>query len=469
VSERGIEKKELVPKFLRRIRMNVNVRRRPLVTLGCLVLVSGAHSAAQEANEAHDTTPKFELSINRVLVPVVVRDQQGRTVGGLKKEDFQVFDNDKLRIVSAFTVERRGSAEAGEGSSTEGGAQPPAPADAAPPAPKRFIVLLFDDLNLSFADLAYAKKAGVRALDEALADSNTVVVVSISGQTNSGWTHDRTKLQDAIMSLQTQALYRPDELACPKIDYYQADLIVNKNDTAALADAVSQLSSCRPIPASQGGSTTAKPDALANMGRDPQQEPPEQALMVENAKMAANRVLSLGRRDLQTTYATMAQIVGRMASLPGQRIVILVSSGLPEIQQELWAGESQITNVAAQANVTISALDARGVYTTSLTASDHNNQGNPKFRSDAMASAGNTMAELANGTGGTFSHNNNDPDAGFKSLIAAPEVVYVLELSLDNVKPDGHYHSLKVKVDREGVQLQARRGYLMPKPEKSKK
>jgi hypothetical protein len=50
-----------------------------------------------------------------------------------------------------------------------------------------------------------------------------------------------------------------------------------------------------------------------------------------------------------------------------------------------------------------------------------------------------------------------------------PEVVYVLELSLDNVKPDGHYHSLKVNVDREGVQLQARRGYLMPKPEKSKK
>src|ERR1035438_10349857 len=179
------------------------------------------------------------------------------------------------------------------------------------------------------------------------------------------------------------------------------------------------------------------------MGRDPQQEPPEQALMVENAKMAANRVLSLGRRDLQTTYATTAEIVGRMATLPGQRIVIQVSSGLPEIQQELRAGESQITDLAAQANVTIIALDARGVYTTSLTASDHNNEGKTKFRSDAMASAGNTMAELADGTGGTFFHNNNDPDVGFRSLIAAPEVVYVLELSLENVKPDGHYHSLK--------------------------
>jgi hypothetical protein len=60
-------------------------------------------------------------------------------------------------------------------------------------------------------------------------------------------------------------------------------------------------------------------------------------------------------------------------------------------------------------------------------------------------------------------------DEGFKSLIQAPEVVYVLELSLDNMKLDGHYHSLRVSVDRQGVQLQSRRGYLMPKPAKSKK
>jgi VWFA-related protein len=86
-----------------------------------------------------------------------------------------------------------------------------------------------------------------------------------------------------------------------------------------------------------------------------------------------------------------------------------------------------------------------------------------------MASAGNTMAELADGTGGTFFHNSNDLDSDFKALIEAPEVVYVLELSLDKVKPDGNYHSLKVNVDREGVQLQARRGYFMSRPEKNKK
>jgi VWFA-related protein len=319
--------------------------------------------------------------------------------------------------------------------------------------------LLFDDMNLTFEELAHAKKAGVEALDGALADSSIAVVVSTSGKTNSGWTRDPARLRDAIASLEAQRMYRPDDTECPKIDYYQADLIVNKDNAAALADAVAQLVSCHPAL----GATPAKPDDIANLGLA-QQDP--STLM---AKAAANRVLSLARRDIQVTYATMTQILGRMATLPGQRVLILVSSGLPQLQQELWAGESQILDLAARSNVTISALDARGLYTTSLTASDHNSMGSPHFRSNAMASAGDTLAELADGTGGTLFHNSNDLDAGFKSLIEAPEVVYVLELSLDKVKPDGNYHSLQVKVDREGVQLQARRGYFMPKPEKNKK
>jgi VWFA-related protein len=79
------------------------------------------------------------------------------------------------------------------------------------------------------------------------------------------------------------------------------------------------------------------------------------------------------------------------------------------------------------------------------------------------------MDQLSDGTGGTYFHHNNDLEAGFKSLTEAPEYLYLLELPLDDVKQNGAFHHLKVKVDRDGVKVQARRGYYMPKPEKHKK
>ena len=78
------------------------------------------------------------------------------------------------------------------------------------------------------------------------------------------------------------------------------------------------------------------------------------------------------------------------------------------------------------------------------------------------------MGELADGTGGTFFHNNNNLDAGFKAITQAPEVVYMLELPLEGVKANGSFHRLKVEVDREGTTVQTRRGYFIPKPEKRK-
>jgi hypothetical protein len=57
--------------------------------------------------------------VNLVLVPVVVRDGQGRAIGDLTKDDFQRFDRGKPQTIASFTVMQRGSAsQAGHPSAT---------------------------------------------------------------------------------------------------------------------------------------------------------------------------------------------------------------------------------------------------------------------------------------------------------------------------------------------------------------
>jgi VWFA-related protein len=381
------------------------------------------------------------------LVPVVVRDKQGRALADLKKEDFEVVDNGKPRPISAFNVNQRAPAE----QHIDTGAAPLPASNVAPqaaPAPQRFIVFLFDDVHLGVEDLAHVQKAGAEVLD-GLSVSDIGGVVSISGKTNSGLTRDHARLRDAIMSLETRNTFRPDPRACPNISYYQAVQIEREHspEGPAFQEAFRQVINCNP-------------------GLDPKFQ---QNAAESEVSSATNRVLNLGRQDVQTTYANIAAFVRTMATLPGQRMLILVSPGFLPIEQESMTLESRVMDLAAQSNVTISALDARGLYTAELDASSRGSASQSDYNRTSMSLAEGSMESLADGTGGTFFHNSNDLGTGFKSLTETPEVVYVLELSLDGVKQDGTYHHLKVKVNRDGADVRARRGYFMPRAEKGKK
>jgi len=401
--------------------------------------------------ETQYSAPPIELNVSRVLVPVEVRDKRGRTVGDLKKDDFQVFDEGKPRTISALTVEKRGSVGSRAAIAAEPDQEPPTYSNSATQSsilPERITVLLFDDMHLTFEDTTYVQKAASKALDATLSGSDVAAVVSSSGKINSGLTRDQAKLQDAIMSLRPQGIYRTGKDDCPKIDYYEADLIENKHDNAALQDAVSQVMTvCNP----------GTPEPLAERLAD----------------SVAMRTLSLGKQDILAAYASLREIVRRMATLPGQRTLLFVSDGFLPIEEEARFAESQVIDLAVTSNVIIDAIDARGLYTASMTAGDDTRGRSPgqvaDYRRSSMSLEEEAMGELSDGTGGRFFHNNNDLDAGFKEITGAPEVVYMLELPLDGMKANGTYHRLEVKVDREGMEVQARRGYFMPKSEKRKK
>ena len=74
------------------------------------------------------------------------------------------------------------------------------------------------------------------------------------------------------------------------------------------------------------------------------------------------------------------------------------------------------------------------------------------------------LEQLADGTGGTFVHDNNDFDEGFRQTVGVPEYSYLLGFSPANLRMDGSFHPLKVKIPgRRGLNISARREYYVPK------
>jgi VWFA-related protein len=423
----------------------MSVRFRLGLVLCPLAFFSCLSPSAQQTNGTQSPPFTIQTNVKRVFVPVVVRDKQGRSVDDLKKDDFQVLDNDKPRVVAGFTVERRG---AGESVQQVSGAATSTPVPPAQPGKRRFVVFLFDDMHMSAAELVPVKKAATEAMNGALSDTDVAAVVATSGKTNSGLIQDRAKLRDTIAGLQSNEVSPAGAADCPNINYYQADLIENKHDSAAIADAMGQVYKCDP-----------------SLG--PQSDNVAESVM----RSSVRRALMMGNQTSQATLAAIQEFVRRMAALPGQRLLVLVSPGFLTISPEASSGVSRVIDLAAQSGVTISALNARGLLSTDVTASD-DTRGRAigeisELRRGSASLDENVMFSLADGTGGLFFHNSNDLGAGFQGLTASPECVYVLELPLDGVKADGTYHRLKVKVDRTDLEVRARRGYLLPKLEKS--
>jgi len=385
-----------------------------------------------------DTSTTFKVKVNLVEVRVVVRDPQGHAVGNLKQEDFQLLDNGKPQVISRFSVE-------------QAGAKPPAVQQETSPGsaatltlPKRYVAYLFDDIHLQLGDLAPARNAAERHL-QSLQSTDRAAIFTTSGQTQLDFTDDHAKLRETLNRIKPSSIASTGVTACPNITYYMADQIQNKHDDQALRVAAQDADDC----------------AFRT-------DPTKMSQATQMAQQAAIRELDLGNHETQLSLATLKDVVRRIAAMPGQRSILIVSPGFynpDQLQQQ-----SEVAERALHSYVTINALDARGLYTVMLGASTNRTPTSsiaPQMLQLQMAEAmadSDVLSDLAYSTGGTFFHNSNDLDKGFQQLDTPPDYSYLLAFSPQNLKFDGRFHNLKVKVTGpQKLSVQARKGYFAPK------
>ena len=396
---------------------------------------------------SRDTAPTFRVRVNLVLVRVLVRDQQGKVVPNLHKEDFQLSDNRKPQIISTFSVETPESHVV----ATTTSADPNVPADpeaakaVAAALPQRFVSVVFDDQHLTMQDALFVRTSAGRFFDS-LAASDRVGIYSTSGQFTQEFTDDHELLRKSLLKIiphsPTAGIHD-----CPDISYYQADLIQNKNDPQALAIAAEDAVQCA-FNGDERQITAARAMAQG---------------------MAAGVV---GREDSSTEYALrhMEEVMRRLAAMPGQRIMVFVSPGF--ITSTLHLEFSNLVDRATKANIVVNTIDARGLYTPDMgDIADPSTNGSYRtagyratYAVAAQLAQEDVLAELADGTGGTFFHNRNDVDEGLREAGAAPAMTYLLGFSPQNMKLDGSLHTLKVSfVKKTNYKIQARHGYFAPR------
>jgi VWFA-related protein len=135
------------------------VRRHALLTV-LIALVLASMPDAQEPARPDDR-PVFRVSVSLVQLDAVVTDKQGRHVTTLGAADFEVYQDGKpQQIVGATYVDV-------DDPWVDTSGLPPLPVEALKPADaRRIVVVVVDDLRMSFESVYRARRGIAAFLDD---------------------------------------------------------------------------------------------------------------------------------------------------------------------------------------------------------------------------------------------------------------------------------------------------------------
>ena len=383
---------------------------------------------AQQQAPAEAGQPVLRTSSDLVRIDVEVTDRSGKPLKGLKADQFAVTDDGQAQKVSIFSYEDIEAVEAAPDTDSkpivlavDSATDAAAEAEGEQARDRRLMVLFFDLTSLGNDDLIRAHDAALKFVKQQMSNADLVSVVSFSSNLRvlSDFTNDRDRLNKAIARL--------------------------------LPGVSSQLAN--PLyAAAQNGEYDVQQDNGAAFTAD------ETEFNVFNTDQKLEAIEG------------MANVLG---VIPGRKSVIEFTGGVTQTGEENRTQLRAATDAANRANVSIYSIDARGlmaavpggdVTSDAATGTSMFTGASVFHQTDQREDSRDTLATLSTDTGGRAFYDLGDLSDAFPKIQQDNGGYYLVGYYLGaNVKRDGAWHAVRVKVNAPGAKVRYRNGYYAPR------
>jgi VWFA-related protein len=387
-----------------------------------------AAAPAQARVPRPSTSQSLRSSSDVVRIDVEVTDKSGKAVKGLTSDQFTITDDGKAQKISIFTYS---DIESIETASTTDAKPIVVAVDSPTPVPqetldsqiqnRRLIVLFFDLTSMQTDDLQRAHDGALKFVQKQMtkADLVSVIVYSTKLTVWADFTNDQAKLEKAVARL--------------------------------TADASSQLADNQYAAAQEG-----EYDVQEYTGAAYTADETEFNVFNTDQKLAAIEGLS-----------------NVLSAIPGRKAVIEFTGGITQTGEENRTELRAATDAANLADVSIYSIDARGLFASPPggDATANASTGNSLYtgasvfhQTDQRQDSRDTLSTLSSDTGGQAFYDLGDLSDAFPKIEQDNTGYYLLGYYLaSDIKRDGRWRSIHVKVKGSGLHVRFRNGYYAPR------
>lgn len=382
---------------------------------------------------------EIKLSAELVQIDTLVTDKKGKPVAGLKREDFELFDNNKPQHITNFSFEEAKATRVDD-SITEDRSLPRAIAAG---ELKRVIAFVIDTLHIKFENIHRTQKMLDDFVDNKMQPGDLVLILPTGGGSGvfQQFTSDQRLLHRAIDRL------RPF--------YFSNDTTPYRSLARLGGIGGGGRMNAQMGTGGRGPGGLSMPNVGGNVGGMP--DPLEEA-------------------DVRATLFALSETVKAMSKLPGRKVSVLVSEGLRIFATQTTSDLDKTTALAARSNVVFYTIDPRGLEPLTLEAGDELDPGDDDLatavatatdrKRDDFHESQDSLRTIAADTGGKFFGNNNDIKHGLDAMLEENSSYYLLGFYPQAGRWDGKFHKIKVTVrDRPELTVSFRKGYLARSPQ----